>query len=142
MIWAAIVVSQGLIGVPEAVRPQLDATCAAWRLAPVIPEIAAEIAVRTPTWPPNLLPGDFNADRETDVAVLIECGGTVHLLAFLSGPSGFTRHALEEPLPYDARQFLHLIRQDYGRDAIGVEYEAVGGHAWLYRDGRWQSVRR
>jgi hypothetical protein len=26
--------------------------------------------------------------------------------------------------------------------AIGVEFEAIGGHAWVFRDGRWQSVAR
>ena len=36
-------------------------------------------------------------------------------------------------------QFLHLIRGEYEHDAIGVEYEAIGGHAWVFRDGRWQS---
>jgi len=24
-------------------------------------------------------------------------------------------------------------------DAIGVKYEAIGGHAWSFRNGRWQS---
>ena len=49
---------------------------------------------------------------------------------------------LEPSQPSDPRQFLHLIRGEYEHDAIGVEYEAVGGHAWVFRDGRWQSVVR
>jgi hypothetical protein len=141
------VIAEGLlalqmIAVPDAVRKDLDGLCQSWRLAPVIPEIAAEIRTRTPSWPPNLLPGDFNGDKEIDVAVLIECDGSSQLVAFLGGRAGFVRSILEKPAPYDARQFLHLIRGEYEHDAIGVEYEAVGGHAWVYRANRWQSVLR
>ena len=131
-----------LIAPPDAVRKDLDTICKGWQLAPVTPEIAAEIKTRTPTWPPNLLPGDFNGDGKTDVAVLIECDGSSQLVAFLSSGSGFSKHLLEKPQPYDAREFLHLIRKEYERDAIGVEYEAIGGHAWVFRDNRWQSVLR
>jgi hypothetical protein len=142
IILPLFLLAQTLIAVPDAVRKELDTTCAEWQLAPVVPEIAAEIRTRTPSWPANLIPGDFNGDRATDAAVLIECKGTVQLIAFLSSGSGFTKHVLEPPARYDPRQFLHLIRGEYERDAIGVEYEAVGGHAWVWRDGRWQSVVR
>jgi hypothetical protein len=133
--------AQTLIAVPEPVRADLDKECAGWRLAPVLPEILAEIRTRTPSWPANLIPGDFNADRRSDVAVLVECKGTVQLVAFLSSGSAFSKHVLEPPVLFDPRQFLHLIRGDSERAAIGVEYEAIGGHAWVFRDGRWQSVR-
>jgi hypothetical protein len=139
---AALVLAVQLIAVPDAVRKELDAICAGWRLAPVMPEIAEEIKTRTPTWPPNLLPGDFNGDRETDVAVLLECNGSAQLVAFLSTPRGFSKDVLEPPQPYDPRQFLHLIRGEYPHHAIGVEYEAVGGHAWIFSDGKWRSVPR
>ena len=134
--------AQTLISVPETVRNALDSTCAGWQLAPVTPEIAAEIKTRTPTWPPNLLPGDFNGDGKIDVAALIECDGSSQLVAFLSSGSGFSKQVLEKPQPYDAREFLHLIRKEYEHDAIGVEYEAIGGHAWVFRDNRWQSILR
>ena len=134
---------QAQIAPPGAVRKELDAICTGWQLAPVIPEIAEEIKTRTPTWPPNLLPGDFNGDGEVDVAVLIECKGSSQLVAFVSdGAGGFSSAILEKPQPYDARQFLHLIRQEYEHDAIGVEFEAIGGHAWVFRNGRWQSMLR
>lgn len=133
---------QFLIAPPDAVRAELDRACAGWRLAPVIPEVAEEIATRTPAWPPNLIPGDFNGDRETDVAMLVDCKGQVQLHAFLATKTGFTKHVLGKPEPFDSRQFLHLIRKEYGDDAIGVEFEAIGGHAWVWRDGRWQSVAR
>jgi hypothetical protein len=142
MILAVILALQSQIAPPEAVRGELDAICKGWQLAPVIPEIAGEIRTRTPAWPPNLLPGDFNGDGQVDVAVLIECKGRSQLLAFLSTGSGFSKEVLEPPQPYDARQFLHLIRKEYEHDAIGVEYEAIGGHAWVYRNNRWQSVLR
>ena len=134
--------AQTLIAVPDPVRKELDSLCTGWQLAPVMPEIAEEIRTRTPTWPPNLLPGDFNGDGQTDVAVLIECSGSAQLVAFLSKESGFSRYVLEKPQPYDPRQFLHLIRKEYEYDAVGVEYEAIGGHAWVFRDGRWQSLVR
>ena len=134
--------AQTLISVPDAVRQDLDTTCAGWRIAPVIPEVAAEIRTRTPSWPANLLPGDFNGDGRSDVAALVECKGTVQLLAFLATAQGFSKQVLEKPQPIDPRQFLHLIRQEYEHDAIGVEYEAIGGHAWVFRDTRWQMVRR
>ena len=134
-------VAQTLIPVPDAVRADLDKECAGWRLAPVLPEIQAEIRTRTPSWPANMIPGDFNSDRKSDVAVLVECKGTVQLTAFLSSGSGFSKYVLEPPQLFDPRQFLHLIRGDYEHDAIGVEYEAIGGHAWVFRDGRFQSVR-
>jgi hypothetical protein len=137
-----VLVASQLIAPPDAVRAELDATCKGWRLAPVLPEIAEEIKTRTPNWPPNLLPGDFNSDGQVDVAVLIECNGSSQLLAFSSNGPGFSKHLLEKPQPYDSRQFLHLIRKEYEHDAIGVEYEAIGGHAWVWRDGRWQSVVR
>ena len=140
MIAALLIVMQGLIAVPDPVRADLDATCTGWQLAPVLPEIEKEIKTRTPAWPPNLLPGDFNGDKETDVAVLIECNGTAQLVAFMSGQSGFSKEVLEKPQPYDAREFLHLIRGEFPHDAIGVEYEAIGGHAWVYRNGRWEKV--
>ena len=53
--------------------------------------ITDEIKARTPAWPPNLLPGDFNGDREVDVAVLMECKGTVQLIAFVARDAGFSR---------------------------------------------------
>ena len=134
--------AQTLIPVPVAVRQELDATCAGWRLAPVTPEIEAEIRTRTPSWPANLLPGDFNGDKQADVAALVDCKGTVQLVVFVSSGSALTKSVLEQPQPLDPRQFLHLIRGEYERDAIGVEYEAIGGHAWVFRDGRWRSVVR
>ena len=142
LILALILGIQVQIAPPDAVRKELDATCKGWQLAPVTPEIAAEIKTRTPTWPPNLLPGDFNGDGKIDVAVLIECDGSSQLVAFLSSGSGFSKQVLEKPQPYDAREFLHLIRKEYEHDAIGVEYEAIGGHAWVFRDNRWQSILR
>ena len=132
--------AQTLIAVPVAVRQELDGTCAGWRIAPVTPEIEAEIRTRTPSWPANLIPGDFNGDGQTDVAVLVDCKGSVQLDAFLATASGFSKQVLEKPQPLDPRQFLHLIRDEYEHDAIGVEYEAIGGHAWIFKDGRWQSV--
>jgi hypothetical protein len=138
---AMLMAAQAMIGLPDQVRRDLDAGCAGWRLAPVLPEIEAEIHTRTPSWPVNLIPGDFNADRRTDVAVLVECKGTVQLIAFVASDSGFSKQVLEPPQPFDPRQFLHLIRGEYEHDAIGVEYEAIGGHAWVFRDGRFQSVR-
>lgn len=144
LILALIFVFQAQIAPPDGVRKELDAICQGWQLAPVIPEVAAEIGTRTPTWPPNLLPGDFNGDGQVDVAVLIECKGTSQLIAFTSNAegSGFSKEILEKPQPYDARQFLHLIRQEYEHDAIGVEFEAIGGHAWVFTGNRWQSVLR
>ena len=142
LILAIFLGLQAQISPPDAVRAELDAICKAWQLAPVTPEIAEEIKTRTPTWPPNLLPGDFNGDGKIDVAALIECDGSSQLVAFLSTGSGFSKQVLEKPQPYDAREFLHLVRKEYEHDAIGVEYEAVGGHAWVFRDNRWQSLLR
>jgi hypothetical protein len=139
---AALLLIQSVIAPPDAVRAHLDAACAGWQLAPVIPEVAEQIRTRTPTWPPNLIPGDFNGDQQVDVAVLAECKGSVRLMVFVGTASGFAGHELEKPQPYDARQFLHLIRKEYDFDAIGVEYEAIGGHAWVWRAGRWQKVER
>lgn len=142
MIAELLVTAQVALAMPPAVRAELDTVCVGWRVAPVLPEIEQEIHTRTPSWPANLIPGDFNADKKTDVAVLVDCRGLVQLFAFLSNDSGFSMQALEKPQPLDPRQFLHLIRQEYEHDAIGVEYEAIGGHAWVFRDGRWQSVAR
>lgn len=142
MIAIALLALQAVITPPDAVRKDLDSICKGWQLAPVTPEIAEEIKTRTPTWPPNLLPGDFNGDGKIDVAVLIECDGSSQLVAFLSSGSGFSKQVLEKPQPYDAREFLHLVRKEYEHDAIGVEYEAIGGHAWVFRDNRWQSILR
>ena len=139
MIAALVLALQAMIGVPDAVRKELDAMCAGWQLAGVLPEIAEEIKTRTPAWPPNLLPGDFNGDGAIDVAVLQQCQGTVQLVAFTSRDGGFVKEILEKPEPHDARQFLVLIRKEYGNDAIGVEYEAIGGHAWVLSGGKWQS---
>ena len=132
--------AQTLIAVPITVRHDLDAACAGWRIAPVMPEIAAEIRERTPSWPANLLPGDFNGDGKADVAILVDCKGSVQLEAFMATADGFAKQILEKPQPLDQRQFLHLIHGEYPHDAIGVEYEAIGGHAWIFKDGRWQSV--
>ena len=142
MVVALVLAMQSMIAVPDAVRQELDTICAGWQLAPVLPEIAEEIKTRTPAWPPNLLPGDFNGDGQVDVAVLLECKGNVQLAAFLSSGSGLSREILEKSQPLDPRQFLHLIRKEYGHDAIGVEYEAVGGHAWVFGDRKWRSVPR
>lgn len=137
-----IVAFQAVIGPPDAVRAELNGWCAGWRLAAVMPEVAEEIRARTPSWPPNLIPGDFNADGRTDLAMLVDCKGQVQLFAFVVASQGFTTYTLDQPQPLDPRQFLHLIRKDYGSDAIGVEFEAIGGRAWVWRDGRWQSVGR
>jgi hypothetical protein len=142
MIAALLLTVQVALAPPTAVRSELDMMCPGWRLAPVLPEIDQEIRSRTPSWPANLIPGDFNADRKSDVALLVDCRGLVQLIAFVSNDSSFSMQVLEKPQPLDPRQFLHLIREEYERDAIGVEYEAIGGHAWLFRDGRWQSVTR
>jgi hypothetical protein len=142
MIAALFLTAQVALALPATVRAELDAACAGWRLAPVLPEIEQEIRTRTPAWPVNMIPGDFNTDKKTDIAVLLDCRGLVQLVAFLANDSGFSMRVLEKPQPLDPRQFLHLIRQEYEHDAIGVEYEAIGGHAWVFRDGRWQSVVR
>ena len=133
---------QSLIAVPAQVRAMLDAACPSWRLSAVLPEISDEIRNRTPSWPPNLIPGDFDANGQVDVAVLVECGEKVELLAFLASGSGFNKHVIEPSQAVDPRQFVHLIQNEYGRDAIGVEYLAIGGHAWVYRDGVWRSIPR
>jgi hypothetical protein len=133
---------QSLIAVPGPVRAMLDDACPSWRLARVMPEIFDEIRNRTPSWPPNLIPGDFDANGLVDVAVLVECGESVELLAFLASASGFNKHVIEPSQAVDPRQFVHLIQEEYGRDAIGVEYLAIGGHAWVYRDGAWRSIPR
>ena len=142
MIAVLVLAVQSMITVPDAVRQELDTICAGWRLAPVLPEISEEIKTRTPAWPPNLLPGDFNGDGEVDVAVLLDCRGSVQLAAFLANGRGFSTEVLEKPQPHDSRQFLHLIQKEYGHDAIGVEYEAIGGHAWVFRDRQWRLVSR
>lgn len=142
LILALFLVAQSQIALPAPIRSALDQMCAGWQLASVTPEIEAEIHTRTPSWPVNLIPGDFNGDRQTDAAVLVECKGMVRLVVFLATPSGFSREELEVPQPIDQRQFLHLIRQEYEHDAIGVEYEAIGGHAWIYHDGKWEKVAR
>ena len=141
MIPAAILVLQALIAPPPAVAAELATTCPSWKLAPVLPEIDREIHSRTPSWPANMIPGDFNGDRKADVAALVECEGTVELMVFVASGSGYAKHVLEPPQLFDPRQFLHLIRGEFEHDAIGVEYEAIGGHAWVFRDGRWQNVR-
>ena len=134
------------IALPAAVRRQIDAVHAGWKLAAVMPEVESEIRERTPSWPPNLIMGDFDGNKQTDVAVLVEYpapalpgGRAVQLLAFLGNGAAFTRFVLEPPAPLDARQFLHLIRERGAADAIGVEYEAIGGHACSFRNGKWQS---
>ena len=142
LILAGILAFQALIAPPAGVRADLDLTCPSWRLAPVLPEIEQEVRTRTPSWPVNLLPGDFNGDGQTDVAMLVECKGTVELSVFIAAESKFAKHVLEPPQLFDARQFLHLVRGEFEHDAIGVEYEAIGGHAWVFRAGRWQSVVR
>jgi len=142
LILGVFLAIQAQIAPPPAVRSALDAMCPAWRLAPVVPEIDAEIHTRTPSWPANLIPGDFNGDRQTDAAALVDCNGMVQLMVFLATSSGFSHEILEPPQTLDPRQFIHLIRQEYEHDAIGVEYEAIGGHAWLYADGKWQRLAR
>lgn len=142
MLLAFLIAIQALIPVPGPIQQDLDASCAGWRLAPVMPEVEAEITTRTPSWPVNLIPGDFNGDGQTDVAALVQCKDTVQLVAFLATATGFAKQQLEKPQPLDPRQFLHLIRKEYDFDAIGVEYDAIGGHAWIFRAGRWQSVPR
>lgn len=135
-------VVQSLIAVPDPVRTTLDAACPSWRLAPVMPEVSDEIRNRTPSWPPNLIPGDFDGNGQVDVAVLVECGGRVELLAFLRSGSGFDKHVIEPSQPVDPRQFLHPIQKEYERDAIGVEYIAIGGHAWIFQNRIWRSMPR
>lgn len=137
-----LVAMQAILSFPAPIRADLDAACPGWRLAPVTTEIQAEIASRTPSWPPNLIPGDFNGDGETDAAALIECKGTVQLAVFMATASDFAKTILEKPQPLDSREFLHLIRGEYDHDAIGVEYDAIGGHAWVLKEGKWQSVTR
>lgn len=134
------------VALPESARRQIDAAYPGWRLARVIPEVEAEIRERTPTWPPNLILGDFDGNRQTDIALLVEYadaamsgGRAVRLLALLGDGTGFTMAAIEKAAPHDARQFLHLIRQAGEPDTIGVEFEAIGGHVWSYRNGKWQS---
>jgi hypothetical protein len=137
-----VLAMQAILSVPGSIRADLDTSCAGWRLAPVTTEIQAEIATRTPSWPPNLIPGDFNGDGETDAAALVECKGTVQLFVFMATATGYSKVILEKPQPVDSREFLHLIRGEYDHDAIGVEYDAIGGHAWVFKDGKWQSVSR
>lgn len=132
---------------PSDIRRAIDEAHPGWRLAGVLPEIQSEILERTPTWPANLILGDYDGNGQTDVAVLVEYadaaipgGRAVQLLAFLGEGQTFSRFVLEKAAPHDARQFLHLIRERPEGDAIGVEYEAIGGHAWRYRHNQWQSM--
>ena len=134
------------VALPADVRRQLDAVHTGWKLAAVLPEVESESRERTPRWPPNMILGDFDGNRQTDVAVLIEYpepklagGRAVQLYAFLGDGKAFKRFVLEQPAPLDPRQFLHLMREAGTSDAVGVEYEAIGGHEWRYRNRKWQS---
>lgn len=134
------------VALPDAVRRQIGAAHPGWKLAAVMPEVEREIRERTPAWPPNMILGDFDGNKQTDIAVLVEYpdtavigGRAVQLLAFLNTGKAFTMFVLEKAAPHDLRQFLHVIRDAREGDAIGVEYEAIGGHAWSYRNGKWQS---
>ena len=99
MIAVLALAMQSTIAVPDAVRKELDTICTGWQLASVLPEITEEIKTRTPTWPPNLFPGDFNGDGEVDVAVLLECKGSVQLAAFLLSGPGFSKEILKSRNP-------------------------------------------
>jgi hypothetical protein len=135
MIAALVLIGQTLIAPPDGVRRDLDAICKGWQLAPVTPETANEIRTRTPTWPPNLLPGDFNGDGQIDVAVLIECNGSSQLVAFMSSGSAFSQQVLEKPQPYDARspdpqgirarRHRRRVRSDR-RTRVGVPRQSLG----------------
>jgi len=132
---------------PPEVQRAMDRALPGWQLASVLPEIRAEIQERTPMWPVNLIFGDFDGNAGVDFAALVEYadstmpgGRAVQLLAFLAEGQAFEAFVLEKAAPHDARQFLHLIRDRPQDDAIGVEYEALGGHAWRYRNGQWQSA--
>lgn len=146
----AFVLFQALLALPGPAGDDLATLCPGWRLAPVTPEVGAEIAARTPDWPANLIRGDFDGNARADFAVLAACPRegrtTVQLVVFLSEGEAFRRAVIEPPAPPDARQFLHLIPAGasggYQRDAIGVEYDAIGGHAWVLRNGKWQSIPR
>jgi hypothetical protein len=149
------------VGQPRELSARVRATITAkypdWRISRLDPAVTQLVRTGQPEGPLNVVYGDFDGNGTGDIAVLIEYtepSGTrqAQVLALLNDG---TRHSMF-PLGADRHssdQYLRLIRRGsrgydlntitdfvYERDAIGVEFEGKGGHAWLYRNGQFVAI--
>ena len=148
---------------PGAVKSALNKKFPGWRFSEVSGEVQQFLRERHPGARPNLIEGDFDGNRQTDYAVLIEHGNfdrrgksfsrVVELLAFLRRGSGYKLFNLERTSPANPELYLTLARKGaegfdfhadrkfrYPNDSIGFDYFGKAGGTYIYRRGRFRYV--
>jgi hypothetical protein len=147
-------------GLPRSIQAQIDVEYPGWRVSSVEPTVAASLRLANASDEVNVIRGDFDGNGRPDYAVLIEYPlsdrqaiSGVQVLALFAEHTGYKLLALERPHAHFPNQYVRLIRRGsrgydlarnmefrYERDAIGVEFEGEGGHAWVYRLGKFVSI--
>ena len=148
---------------PEAINSTLSEKFPGWRLSKVSGAVQQFFGERFPGARPNLIKGDFDGDRHTDYAVLIEHGNfdkagvafshVAETLAFLKRGAGYRLYILQGSAPANLGLYLNLARKGeegrdfqtgrkfrYPNDSISVSYFEKAGGTYIFRKGRFRHV--
>ena len=148
------------LDIPRPVSSMLRAKYPGWQLSPLYPDVVEAVRAQQRRGPLNLIRGDFDGNGEIDLAMLIEYGrkrqtetGVVEVVVVLRKNSRHEMSVLEGPDAHIGKKYIRLIRRGspgydldtntnfvYKQDSIGVEFAGTGGHAWVYRNGKFVSI--
>lgn len=147
---------------PEAApegRRVIDAARPGWRVAPLTPRVAARFVPSTMSPSQNVLAGDFDGNCERDLALLADYptgggGRRAQLFVLLRTRGVFRAVALGDALEAGPNRNvwprargeelwdLDLERPFVcGTDAISLHYDCCGCRTFIFRAGRFQSIR-
>lgn len=130
-----------------------------WKMATVANDVVDWFQKSKQLFKPNLIKGDWNGDKKTDYAVLIEVGKVqlnggsyepkVLLIAFVNTSKSYTFHLLNDG-NYEYIAFLKKGGRDYNweteknffykNDAIFTGYFEKAGSSYIWRKGKFISI--
>lgn len=139
---------------PAPVKAKLDAAFPGWRMAPLNSRAARGFRSKHPSWPSNVLTGDFDGNKTTDYAVLMEHKGKTMVAAVLDSGKTLTLHSVTAPEQPDPRMWLCRMTAGSSRtdldtrkpiplpfDTIGLSDGGNTSRTFLYEKGKFREIR-
>lgn len=139
---------------PRPVKAKLDAAFPGWRMAPLSSKAARSFRSKHPSWPSNVLSGDFDGNKRTDYAVMLEHKGKMIVTALLDSGKTLTLHTVTAPEQPDPRMWMWLIAAGTTRtdldtrkpaviraDAIGLSDGGSISRTFVFERGKFKELR-
>lgn len=139
---------------PRPVKAKLDAAFPGWRMAPLSSKAARSFRSKHPSWPSNVLTGDFDGNKRTDYAALLEHKGQMVVAALLDSGKALTVHTVMPPEQPDPRLWLWLVnagatRTDldtkkpvtFRQTSIGLNDGGSISRTFIFERGKFREIR-